>query len=289
MTTTDTEADLLRAIAADPGDDVARAAYADLLMERDDPRGAFVQVQLELEQPMACEWMTRGLDCERYNADVAPHRVIVSCPTCSRRAALRRREWELWLTLAKDKKNTAPWFDGLIVYSSAADAVGGFTLGENGPDLQFRRGFIASVTADLATLTGGPCPRCDGTGNGGPSLRCPHCTEGRTPGILADLFRAAPTIERVTVTGREPFGSVVGPDGLVWWYVGPDLDRIASHHLPTEFGKLLKGWLPVTRRNVGGEDLHLEHCRGYTSPAAANAALSAAVVRLGRERAGLAS
>src|SRR5262245_32974951 len=41
---------LEKALAANPDDLAAHAAYADLLMEEGDPRGEFVQVQLALEE-----------------------------------------------------------------------------------------------------------------------------------------------------------------------------------------------------------------------------------------------
>jgi uncharacterized protein (TIGR02996 family) len=41
-----TEAELLAAIYADPGDDAARAVYADWLQERGDPRGELIAMQL---------------------------------------------------------------------------------------------------------------------------------------------------------------------------------------------------------------------------------------------------
>jgi uncharacterized protein (TIGR02996 family) len=39
------------ALAENPDDRAAHAAYADLLMEQNDPRGEFIQVQLALEDP----------------------------------------------------------------------------------------------------------------------------------------------------------------------------------------------------------------------------------------------
>src|SRR5262245_59356213 len=42
---------LEQAIAAEPDDLAAHAAYADWLMQQGDPRGEFIQVQLALEEP----------------------------------------------------------------------------------------------------------------------------------------------------------------------------------------------------------------------------------------------
>lgn len=53
-----TEATFLAAILADPQDDGPRLAYADWLMERGDPRGEFVKVQIEIAgMECAKEWL----------------------------------------------------------------------------------------------------------------------------------------------------------------------------------------------------------------------------------------
>jgi uncharacterized protein (TIGR02996 family) len=43
-----THDDFLRAILAEPGDDGLRLVYADWLDERDDPRGAYLRIEVEL-------------------------------------------------------------------------------------------------------------------------------------------------------------------------------------------------------------------------------------------------
>jgi uncharacterized protein (TIGR02996 family) len=66
----------LRAIRADPDDDTARLAFADWLDEHDDPLGAFVRVQLELEpiryridNPRAVELHRREEELLRAHGD----------------------------------------------------------------------------------------------------------------------------------------------------------------------------------------------------------------------------
>lgn len=133
---TDAEA-FLRAIREAPADDVPRLAFADWLAENgQEARGEFVRVQCALAKPWVCEWMTRGLDCERYNADISPWRVMVKCPPCRRRDALRARERELLAAYGK------AWLPELLADLRDAYADDIFT---------YRRGFVATATVSWAT------------------------------------------------------------------------------------------------------------------------------------------
>ena len=64
---------LEEALAANPDDLAAHAAYGDLLMEQGDPRGEFVQVQLALEDP-ACQGDRRRHLLHRYRMLMANER-----------------------------------------------------------------------------------------------------------------------------------------------------------------------------------------------------------------------
>src|SRR5262245_31762612 len=64
---------LEQAIAADPGDIAAHAAYADWLIQQGDPRGEFIQVQLALEEPGRSPEERKRLQ-QREQALLAAHR-----------------------------------------------------------------------------------------------------------------------------------------------------------------------------------------------------------------------
>jgi uncharacterized protein (TIGR02996 family) len=89
----DDEAAFLRAIADAPEDVAPRLVYADWLDERDDPRGEFIRVQLELERtaPLA----------ERYS------------PLRARSRALRRLVDPAWATAAGYPPRHRPLFAAL--------------------------------------------------------------------------------------------------------------------------------------------------------------------------------
>jgi uncharacterized protein (TIGR02996 family) len=158
---------LLASVLAAPDDDAPRLVLADWLDERGGPgdaeRASFIRCQIELAKPPACEWMTRGLNCERYNADVQPYRVMVRCPTCQKRDALRRRERELlaanfgaWTDCLPESMVTkqcpscaeqTPDYETNVVECRQCDCTG---LVPDHDHVEFRRGFVASIDCTAA-------------------------------------------------------------------------------------------------------------------------------------------
>jgi len=165
MTHTDTQAALLSAICADPSDMTARLVYADTCEECGDmARAEFVRTQIELSKPLRCEWMTRGLACKEYNADVQQYRVMVTCPACSERVRLNTRERELWASAADNAMqldepiwgifpewHIAGWSPNELHYVNLRP--------ESHPEFHalFQRGFVESITTTCQSwATHGP-------------------------------------------------------------------------------------------------------------------------------------
>ncbi len=110
---------LHRAILLDPGDDLARLAYADALEEsgQDASRAEFIRVQVEMAHKHTC--------------GCAPSLFVVpDCETCRLVEPIRRRQRDLF-----DRHGT-DWL---------ADFYGPFA----GIDAKMRRGFVASVRCTL--------------------------------------------------------------------------------------------------------------------------------------------
>lgn len=136
---------------------------------------------------------------------------------------------------------------------AAAEDWAGFPAGVE--EWWFRRGFVSEVRCPLATLLG----------------------------IAADLFARHP-VTRVVVTDRRPLRF----EGRWLWHnaghrlVDQDADGDLAHpdHLPEAIHHALEGHTNKPPRV-------LAVVKGYRSVADANAALSAAIVALCRERAGL--
>lgn len=151
----------------------------------------------------------------------------------------------------------------------------------------FRRGFVAHVSLTSAAFLGGPCD-CPGLNarivheQGVSWDDCPHCHgNGRTPGLAAELARAAP-IERVTLTDK---ACVEGPHDMApAWYRS---SVPARDSLPPElFGLLQHGKLDGNWRWYaadGEEDVGVVR----VAIIRANEDLSAGCVALARKRAGL--
>jgi uncharacterized protein (TIGR02996 family) len=176
-----------------------------------------------------------------------------SCPPDSRcgrcmGCELRRRERELLLTHGR------AWPAGLLGLEWLAreerDGVW-FTTGDAGLRLavQFRRGFIAHVELTLAAFDA-------------------HA---------AALFRAAP-LESVRLADREPLSH---GGRSFWWASGSSF-----FHDQAEISRELFGLLPEAAE-LSGPIFGGEMAAGYSSRAAAHAALSAACVAFGRDAAGL--
>lgn len=138
------------------------------------------------------------------------------------------------------------------------------------------RGFVAEVRLPTAAFVGGPCEQCQGEGhltpgNGPPHwIDCPVCTgTGRTAGIAAELFRAHPVTE-VWLVDKRPLQVDDAPEHgrrTFAWFSGPTLSETSPHHLPDSLIYDCRAW--------------------YETRADADAALSRACVRFGRQSAGL--
>lgn len=294
MTTTDTtEAALLAGILANPEADLPRLVYCDWLEESAGEvecgtckgvkrlnygladgdcfvcsgtgrvsdgrreRSEFIRVQIELA--------TRY---PRWSGMVGEDTLLRGGPY----DALRRRERELLR-----HKQCCQWFDvpGLAVSWTATDGVSGYYTGSETLPVTVSRGFVSHVTASFETLFGGECEVCDGSGQfPRTDLRCPHCTNGRTNGIAADLFRNQP-VESVTLAGKEPLIS----RGAGAYFGEQD---------PIDFWVWVRGTGNSSLSWEISDELWCDEFGGsYESPEAALLALSAAATKLGRQRAGV--
>jgi uncharacterized protein (TIGR02996 family) len=275
MTTLDA---LLSAIIAAPDDDAPRLVLADVLEERGQvERASFIRLQIKMAR---CRMCHRKDGTERKDS-YAEH--------CGRCVPGRRRERELFAAHSRD------WFhvDGPTGFAVAIDQL------HRGPDPAtlgiVRRGFIAEVRLPLATLIGGPCGNCEGTGELiDPAGPCPDCGgqfesredesdkgwspgTGRTPGLVADLGRLP--IEAVRITDREPVIEYETPIGWVRddRHVD-DVSRLRADLIPADLYDCLAD---------GSDQYDSVTWKRYPSAAAAHAALSAATIKLIRQRAGL--
>lgn len=183
----------------------------------------------------------------------------------SRERALLERHWPVWLSRTFGV-NTVSCLGDLQDFHIVMD--GEFRCA-------FARGFPDLIRCDLRTLFGGTC-FCVLQG-GEPWPTCPACHgTGTTEGIASAVFWAAP-LTRVELVGKRPI-QLECDAGNVWnwmpgrpepqspWFIGIDLYDLLE--------------LPVVE--IGGEQMTAKHA---PTLADANAALSAAAVKLGRERA----
>lgn len=308
MTTTDTtEAALLAGILANPEADLPRLVYCDWLEESAGEvecgtckgvkrlnygladgdcfvcsgtgrvsdgrreRSEFIRVQVELagmpSPPSDGEVVLGEYVCERCWA-VSARSLFPSvpgfCPHCrrdrmrklrkvdtdsNRRATLRRRERELL------EAHWVEWFGIKPLPIGMAPPV-------------FSRGFVSHVTASYKTLFGGECGRCGGCGHEDAycETTCRLCSGTSTlPGIAADLFRNQP-VESVTIAGVEPV------------------------ELPGRSGALERGWhwaVGSGRNSIPWDLYDLMPDNPFPFHDLALQSLSAASVRLGRQRAGV--
>lgn len=161
-------------------------------------RAEFIRVQCEIAS-VECKCQ----ECHGPASQIPAHLCILKL------SGLRRREQELWkahgkvwlketLSVAGIKHAQTPAINssnGLFGVWSADD--------QNSLMFQcsFARGFVESVQCTSRVLLGGDvCEGCDGIGDDAGRLErhtvCPSCNgTGTTPGILADLFAAAPVLE----------------------------------------------------------------------------------------------
>lgn len=274
----------LRAICADPADDLPRLVYADWLDDHGRPdRAEFIRVQSELATQLPAPFES----CDEWAVNMRKGERCGRCKWCyfmnctSRMLDNHVVSW------------TGNWVGERVpAFKSYGEVL--FRRKKTAPELPdieatFRRGFVAEVRCTLAAFVGRVCENCEGTGElvdpRGPCGECGGATEpredhtdrgwypgtGRTPGIAAELFKSHP-VERVVLTDREPFQT--SSDVWLWmslWMI---------HTIPTElFNLVYPVWPPPQR----------DHRVHWQTRELALAALSAACVAWGRSLAGLSS
>ncbi len=203
----------VRAILENPDDDDVRLVFADWLEENGEENySRFIRCQIELASSKWRGYRSRsditderknavaGGCCERFADQMACDCLESVNPTYE---VLRRRERELlgshggkWLPEPGD------WtMDGTDTVVTCKKPTQKYT---------FRRGFVESITCDLATLLGGVCEGCydsddQPSGAGHANWRrseCPVCAgSGRTPGVAKAVFVAQPILQ-FTIVGN---------------------------------------------------------------------------------------
>lgn len=203
-----TDIDALHAaILAQPGEDTPRLMYADALDERGGPgdasRAAFIRAQCEIARRGECR------SCERHTVAGRAFNMLAGPTLCRPCEALWQRAWKLF------RDHGRAWF-GFPDGGHLANVTDARWVGVD-QTWFVRRGFIAEVSAPLATLMGGepirlavPCPACDGTGT--------------TPAVIPALVQRHP-IERVR-TDRVPWTH----RGVVWSWYAAERDAAGGHH-----------------------------------------------------------
>jgi uncharacterized protein (TIGR02996 family) len=248
---------LFQGILDNPSDDAIRLVYADAMEEHgDEARAEFIRVQVELAKfPDAG---TQGREAVRA-------------------ANLRRRERGLWIPFIKEAIELLPKEAQTMAYRWECPRVYNTQY-----SLQLSRGFVSRITVPtLATWTGGPCERCEGSGyhrypdfdDGTPNYSdtapCSRCHgKGRIPGIGPALVAVCP-LEFVAVGDREPY---LGIEREHQWYDGERVMALVHRgsDLPRAIFRLL-----TAGRNRGQR-------RIYTNESAAHADLSAALLLYAR-------
>lgn len=287
---------LLAAVCDRPDDDTPRLAYADWLDDHAGAvacpagcnRGAVYTNALDsatgtawVGYPGGAEcrtcagrgWVSDGLAERAEFIRVQVELARCECNKINRLRCCRQRldrEWDLF------DRYKGLWFGGETWATLHCGAIVPTPPGGIASEVQavVRRGFVEEVRCPLVAWVGGACPTCQGEGRVGqhydPSSdtyrggrRCPGCptVQGGVVGIAAAVCGAHP-VRVVMFPGVNPFALV---DGSWCW--------------------VLDGATPDAGYNGYG----LWPLGFYPSRGAALAALSAAAVRLGRERAGLAT
>ena len=257
---TDTYQNLLATVLACPEEDGPRLVLADWLEEQGDTeRAEFIRVQCALA-------LKPGRDCGyKPGRRQPPWCSDPSCCSCHLYVQVR----ELWRKLPTAKV-FAPWAGGISTHPENSI----FWIGhQDGPECFVKRGFVAEIHCRLTDWMGSDiCEGCYNSEEHGPAghgnwkrSECPCCHgTGTTPGIGPALVRQQP-VEVVRITDKRPLGA--SADGFFGWEA-PHRHREESHQLPGTIFRLLP------RRN---DDV--SNCRLYPSLEAAQAALSAALLR----------
>lgn len=269
----------IRKILAEPADDTPRLVYADWL----DEHAGTVPCPIcrgpgfnrgGLGGPIGCtrcrgelavsDGSRERAEFIRVQVELARNEDVIDKHV--RRLMARQRE--LWVGC------NAAWFPKGTI--EAFKIVGDLLQNRYGKTLgAVRRGFVAEVRCDLATLLGGACGRCGGVGlmrwytahGDNDESDCPDCKgTGRVEGVAKALFLSHP-ITGVVLTGLSPYHNGAG-----WCWFDPDRtppynDVPANANPPRDVYRLLTGYQSGRSR-----------WRGYNSQLAANKALSRAVV-----------
>lgn len=219
----------LKAIIAEPAEDVHRLVYADWLGEHEEPeRAEFIRVQVEIAR------MDEAGEGE-IDPDEGHTCWLTPCPVCAlvdKYQALRLRERELLNAHIGRWTKDFPAAIALSVISTDC----------------WRRGFVVEIICTLADWCGTECQRCEGEG-------CPYCGgEDRDYHTMCDtcpdchgtgrvdvhgpaLVQKTP-LEHVALADLEP-GVIHTPSGDVWVFperarvLGCGLENIAYLHWPT--------------------------------------------------------
>jgi len=178
---------LLRCVLAEPSADWPRLQYADAVMEQSaegHDRGEFIQIQIQLSKPPACEKTSVPPKSCRNLAAIYPKQHW--CRSCREGHPewLRRRERELLEATPNGIRNVNWWaIEGGLPTDHVAEWV-------------WRRGFVESVSLTWEAWGGGACSFCDDL------HQRPNCAcrgSGRIPGHAAAILAAQP-VRRVRLT-----------------------------------------------------------------------------------------
>jgi len=310
MTATTDRAALYRGILERPEDDVARLVYADWLEENGGTVSCPVCPPDEGEEPHPadiicdrchgsrtvsdgqreharfirdCVWMhANHTDCPVRLADVKRGRPVpLRCGSCEYCTARRR---------AEKFYSGHPWLSG-INYAVCFEP-----SPLDGPmptwprlTLTVSRGFVSRVSCRLADWIGGECPVCFGIGDllvqldhGSTHEKCLTCSAtGLTPAHGPRIVAEQPVEEVRTDAVADPIG-----DEWCWVKDRPELLGIAR--IPPEVFNLLEGGRLESGGNEWQDHFGVEDFwRIYPTEAAAQSALSLALINWARRVAGL--
>lgn len=278
---------LLRTILERPRDDAARLIYADWLDDQGEAKRAeFIRVQCELAAMSKPPTLDRQMEVGRSRAEQnwGPVEDYVSaCRDDERELHLRRRERELKDTLF------IPLWDG--ERPGEAANIGAI----------FRRGFADEIACKLADWCGGACTRSarrpptgrerracyDGTiwDRGELVGTCSDCSGAGCVIAKGPAIMAAQPVTRVSLTDKHPAQNQMRPGR--WCWLHPDVPSGCESDSP-RYGEYLACRLPrEIFAMVEGGPGSVPRCKWYDSEQDALEAMSVALVRWARQKAGL--